>query len=300
MLDVGESLYQYCRESRNKRKGATQMNFLLKKKKLLAIVLGLAGGGTGACIGELVTAQSEKGFFLMILSVSIWMAINSILIYFFLTWASELYNRKPGFPSRLITPAIVSGGLAGLISGGIAELVFCFNPATNTLLKMLFQSGCWGIAGALLGWRISKKIPNMGILKGTVAGFSGGFIGGFIFLIGCIVLPETIGRLIGIGILGAALGLCITLSDELFREAYLEILWGPNEKSIISIGSDPVYIGTGKDTIYVKGLREKEITVKMTDGRIICIQKDKHGEIELRNNSQIKVGSIQIIIHANK
>lgn len=73
--------------------------------------------------------------------------------------------------------------------------------------------------GLLLGWRLAARIPNLERNKALLAGAVGGFVGGLGFVVVSMVLPQFIGRMVGVGVLGTALGLSIVVVELWFRAA---------------------------------------------------------------------------------
>ena len=177
-----------------------------------------------------------------------------MLISIGLFWAIELYNRKQTAIWNLLKKAVPSGFIAGVISGCIAQGIFGLIQFPNVLTQFIFQAACWGIMGCVLGVSLSYSIPNMGSLRPLVAGAIGGFIGGIGFLLSGIFVPATLGRMFGIGILGAALGLSLIIVEERYRSAYLEVHWAPNELSNFTLGTTPIFIGGGDDNIFINGI----------------------------------------------
>ena len=66
-------------------------------------------------------------------------------------------------------------------------------------------------------------------------------------------MPETWGRVVGLGSLGLALGLAMYLVENLFREASLEVIWAYNETTRVSLGAQPISVGGDiEDQIFVR------------------------------------------------
>jgi len=170
-----------------------------------------------------------------------------------------------------------------------------------TLFKeLILRSMCWGLMGAILGWRLSAVVPNLGISRGVVGGGFGGGVGGIGFLITCSFFQETFGRMVGLGILGAALGLAITVAEVLFRQVSLEIRWAPNETTSVTLGTKPVYIGGGDDHAYVAGLPQHAASVVLEQGKIQYIDSATGKRTDLKDGSKIKIGKIDLVVRAKQ
>ncbi len=166
--------------------------------------------------------------------------------------------------------------------------------------------------GGLLGLFLSQAMPNFGFLKGICGGFAGGLVGGACFLFaGRIVnsilpdfsgrLADLLGQMVGMGILGAALGMIMVIVESIFREASLEVVWAPNESSFFNLGSEPIYIGGGKeDQIYVRGLGERHSHVVFAGGTIEYVDAESQNRTPLRNGSSLQIGMLKLVIHAAK
>ena len=151
-------------------------------KKLIFTFCGLAGGVVGSLAAELPPEFGHNSRITMALHTALWFALIAAFITMGLFASGEIYNRRP-FSAALYRKGLVSGLLAGALAGFVAQSVFSTYGDLNVLVKLIFQSFCWGIMGAILGWRLSAVIPNLGATRGIISGLLGGFIGGLGFLI---------------------------------------------------------------------------------------------------------------------
>lgn len=270
----------------------------LLDKHVLFPGMGAAGAAIGAILADVVRG-SPTSFIMNLISIAIWTALLAGGIAAGLVWALELNMRKPGFPREKLLTALKSGAIAGAISGGVAQFVYSCAELAPGFGQMLFQSGCWGIAGALIGNALSKFIPNMSRKKAVLGGALGGFAGGFSFLVLCNVLPEALGRVIGVGVLGAVLGLCLLMADNLFRSAWLEVTWGPNETTTLSLGEKPVYLGGGDDDVHIAGLPQHAVRVVLAGGAIQCDQIAGKGPAFLKAGSEIRLGTVKVVVRTS-
>lgn len=118
------------------------------------------------------------------------------------------------------------------------------------------------------------------------------------FLLSSALITETIGRMVGIGILGASLGLCIVAAESFLRAAVLEVTWAPNEVTTITLGKTPITIGGGDDHIYVSTLPPGAIQITMHEGVITCSKYDSKQPTQLKNGSEIQIGTISARVKA--
>lgn len=261
--------------------------------------LGFAAGALGALAAEELVGVGKPGAVLsMVVEVALWAGVFGAVLSTGLFWAVEIYSRKPGIPWRLLGKAALSGILAGALAGGVAQLVFSIQMESMQLQHFLLRPACWGIAGALIGWRLSRVIPNLKASRGTLAGSVGGVLGGYGFIMGCALLPQLMGRMLGVGLLGGALGLAMVVVELLFREAVLEVTWAPKEVTSVSLGPQPVYIGGGDDHIYVSGLPQHAAKVTLEQGKIEYCDLPTGKKTVLKSGSRIKIGKIEIQVRA--
>lgn len=265
-------------------------------KRLLFLVCGFLGGSCGALFAEMVP---EFGGNLprLALHVAVWSGVTASIMTAGLFAAGEVYNRKP-FSFPVYRKGLVTGLLAGGLAGFVAQSVYSFSDHSDLFGGVVVRSLCWGLMGAILGWRLSSVIPNLGIGRGVLAGALGGFFGGVSFLLICLLLPELLGRVTGLGILGAALGLAVVAIEEAFRSACLEIIWAPKEVTTVTLGPKPVYLGGGDDHIFVSGLPQHALSVVLKDGQIDCANHTNGTHSVLKEGSRIKIGKIEIVVRA--
>jgi hypothetical protein len=265
-------------------------------KKLLFGLLGFGSGALGALVADIVPHQRDT-YFSLILLTGIWAALAAMVIAIGLFWAIRVYNRRQTDLWGLLKRAVPSGFIAGAASGGIAQTIFGLTQFPDVWTQFIFQAGCWGIWGCILGWSLSHSIPNMGSQRALVAGAIGGFIGGIGFLLSGIFIPETLGRMLGIGILGAALGLSLIIVEERYRSAYLEVHWAQNESSKFTLGSIPIFIGGGgEDDIFVYGIPHHAMSLWLERGRVKGTYHVTGENKELHDGSSIKLGKVEMIV----
>jgi hypothetical protein len=268
---------------------------------LLFGLLGLIGGIIGALIAEPIELYLHpaipRTYFILIFGVILWAGLAAALISVGLHAAIKMYSRKTIEWWSLAKKSIPAGFLAGAVSGGIAQAIFGLTLFSDVFIQELFRAICWAIFGAILGWRLSYSIPNLGVKKAVIAGLGGGFIGAIGFIIVSGLLVETLGRMLGIGILGAALGLALVIVEERYRSAYLEVHWAPNEVSKFTLGNTPVFIGGGsEDTVYVYGIPHHAMSLVYQQGEVKGIYNVTGEKKELHDGSIIKLGRVQMIV----
>lgn len=265
-------------------------------KKLIFALGGLIGGMIGALIGEFVP-ELGQGLITNIIDTTVWSLLGGAFITVGLFAAGEYYNRRPfSLSLSIYRKGLLSGALAGAIAGFIAQSVYSFQGEPNFFNQVIFRAACWGIMGALLGWRLSIVVPNLGLNRGVIAGAIGGFIGGICFLITSAIFVAMIGRMVGLGLLGAALGLAVVAIEEIFRTARLDVIWSPKEVTSITLGPKPVFIGGGDDHVFVAGLPHHALSVALEGGKIQCLDNSSGKRSDLKDGSRIKIGKVEVVV----
>ncbi|MEI6398006.1 MAG: hypothetical protein WCO71_04465 [Pseudomonadota bacterium] len=266
-------------------------------KPILFATLGLFGGVCGVALGEFIP-EFGGSLFRNIAHVAIWSAFCGGGIAVALFTASEIYHRRRGFYSKQILGYLRAGAYGGAIAGAVAQAIYGTQMLSPDAQNLVLRPLCWGLMGAILGWRLASTIPNLTPARAVGAGGIGGTLGGVAFLAAGALLPAAFGRMAGIGALGAALGIAIVVVDSIFREATLEIIWAPKEVTTVGLGGNMVTIGGGDDHIYVAGLSRKAAGVVIEQGKIQYVDTASGQRTDLRDGSRLKIGSIEIVVHA--
>ena len=263
-------------------------------KRLLFSLCGFAGGVAGALLAELVP---EFGLSMVsaVAYTTLWSAVGAALVTVALFAAGEIYNRKK-FSFDIYRKGMVAGVIAGAIGGFVAQAVYSFQGEPNFFNQVIFRSFCWAIMGGLLGWRLSAVVPNLGSSRGVIAGAIGGFVGGIGFLASSMIFAEVLGRMVGFGVLGAALGLAVVAIEEMFRAARLDVIWAPKEITSITLGNKPVHIGGGDDHVYIHGLPQHALAIVLEGGKIQCIDSASGKRSDLKGGSTIKIGKVEVVV----
>jgi len=263
-------------------------------KRLLFAICGFGGGMIGALFAEAVP-DFGVGIVPHVVHTSLWFAVAGALITVALFAAGEIYNRRK-FSFEIYRKGIFAGIMAGSIAGFVAQAVFSFQGEPNFFNQVIFRAFCWAIMGSLLGWKLSAVVPNLGSNRGIIAGAAGGFVGGIGFLIASAIFVETLGRMTGLGVLGAALGLAVVAIEEMSRSARLDVIWAPKEVTSVTLGPKPVFIGGGDDHVFIAGLPQHALGVILENGKIQCIDNSTGQRSDLREGSRIQIGKVEVVV----
>jgi hypothetical protein len=135
-------------------------------------------------------------------------------------------------------PAAAVGGALGLVAG---ELVI-------GLLRggLLGRALSWAVLG--LGIGLGQGLADRSrerLIYGLIGGGVGGFAGGFLFelLRGAMADRLDMSQALGIVILGAGLGLCLALVEQVLRRAWVQVQNGRQEGHIYLLGHPRCRLG---------------------------------------------------------
>ena len=280
-------------------------NIIDNSKQALQLGLwGAIGGSVGSILADIILYRSENleaTFMTLIVTIGFWFAIIGLSIAFSLLLGYSWYLKRGLRWQESFKSAILPGLLSGLIAGSIAQAIFTLLGATE-ILRVI----CWGIAGGLLGLGLSFRIPNLGKWRGLGGGFIGGIIGGCLFIFFSLLIGEIFGRIFGLAAIGFFIGLMIILMEAAFRKAWLIVHYSPNEQKTVTLGSQPVILGSShKAHIYLplsQGYTPTTAKI-IVENKQIWIQFDatyghkmKQLTQKLTNGDKRKLGNISLEI----
>ena len=277
----------------------TKVLATLRANKLaLYLLAGTLSGAVGAGLAEMVNeSSSTESRVQAIVETGVWSGVFASVLSVTLFVAGEWYQRRELRLHRALR-VLLFGALAGFIAGAVAQTAFSMDSGSSEFKDYVVRTLCWGLMGALIGGLLSRSVPNLGFRRGLVAGFVGGAFGGISALLVWSVLPETLGRIVGIAALGLALGLAMYLVENLFREASLEVIWAPNETTMVGLGAQPVTIGGGENHIFMRGLPPHVSSIVFANGQIEHIETANGKRTPLKDGSRLRIGGLHLVVHA--
>lgn len=268
------------------------------KKPLLYLLAGGLGGGLGAVLGESVSINGT-GFWHTVISHGQWIATYAAVLATALFAAGEWHGRRELRPKK-VAKVMLLGILSGFVAGGLAQAAFSVPFGSPVFHNIVVRTFCWGLLGIALGGLLSKPVPNLGFVRGSLAGCLGGGMGGAGAILVSAILADTIGRVVGLGTLGLALGLAMLVVEKLFREASLEVIWAPNETTNLNLGSQAVTIGGGEDHVFVRGLPHHFASIVFANGVIEYVETASGKRSPLKDGSRLEIGKLNLVVHAAK
>ncbi|MCW6049669.1 hypothetical protein K4039_06130 [Lyngbya sp. CCAP 1446/10] len=265
-----------------------------------ALQFGISGA-VGGLAGNLITEpfrhylNDSTSVFDSVLSTSRWFGLVGGGIATAIMFGYYYYIKgKPQIKQALKNGGL-SGVIAGAISGAIAEGVFSgIGDGENEILRVI----CWGIAGSLLGFGLSKRIPNLGALRGLGGGGVGGVLGGCLFILFAYSLSGTAGRLVGCSAIGFWIGIMLVVAETLFNKAWLVISYDSGANRTLTIGAEPVTFGSDENLsiIYIPDVSPLAMRFQLEAGQIVCENVDSGAVSYLRSGDQKRIGNCTITV----
>ena len=223
----------------------------------------------------------------MTLMVGFWTGVLALGISFGLVIGQNLLLRRQLLSKREGLIALFGALTVGFISGSLSQIMFSV-VAEIDFLVWIGQVAGWMMLGGLLAMGISIFIPNLKLGFSAVGGILGGLLGSIIFLIAAMTpLGDILGRLVGGTTLGAGIGVMIALVEQISRSAYIKVYWGPKQQSQVTLGPQPVLIGSSAQahiTIPSKSVIGIAGAVVFKDGKIQLEDR------ELKSTRSLNIG----------
>ena len=273
-------------------------------------------GAMGALIGWRVT---DTLGFLRDQSVFVSDILLGAIIGLFLGF---LIGASEGLLTRSWYKALRAGALAGgigLIAGAIGLPLgeFIFQATGGELIGRVLG---WGVFALLIG--ISEGITGgTQVWKGAVGGLIGGLVGGLIlFLLQSVFGVTVLGKMLGLVILGAAVGVFIALMVVLLSRAWIEVKSGKLKGTefildkFMPVHGPAAIIGSNdfKADIAIpdpdmapqharlKGAGTHFVLEDMSVGKGTFVNGRRVEMARLTNNATIRVGNTELVYHERR
>lgn len=196
------------------------MNGTLRRAGLTALI-GLAGGVLGFFLSERSNTLGGTTLTDIILHSALWAGLIAAPIAAVLVVADNLLGFRGRWHHGLMA-AVLLGAVVGFLSGALAQAFYSF-AGPNRLTRGIGWAMMGAGIGLMLGF-IDRSPAKAG--RGALGGFIGGLIGGLVFdSVTFLAISENdtgvMARLVGISILGAAIGLMLQLAQDLLKNTWL-------------------------------------------------------------------------------
>ncbi len=245
--------------------------------------------------GERAAAGSEGR---LVLRSGVWTAAIAALVCLFLLGGQHHYLRG-SLPSAGGAAVGLLGGLAvGLVGGAAGEGLYQLVPPDMPTLGRVFQVFGWALLGGLAGAGLSLFVPNMKWTLGLAGGGVGGAAGAIGFLAASSATGDLVGRLVGGLVLGLCIGLMVAVAEAAFRRAWLEVRYGERETITVTLGPEPVKVGSDAKacTVWARGAAPVALRFFVRDGRVICDDTVMGRETAAGDGFAKEVGTLTVTV----
>jgi Ca-activated chloride channel family protein len=250
----------------------------------------------GASLVELERATPAS----TLLRVGGWTAFLAVGVAMLLILGQNSYLRRRLMTLREGSVGTVGGMLSGAIAG-VAGQALLLSATRGPPLELLGRVGGWTLLGLLVGAGMAHLIPNLRLWLGLLGGGLGGLLGVFGFLAATYGTGDLGGRLVGASLLGFCLGLMIAFVEATFRRAWLEVQWGPKEQSTISLGQEPIILGSGPEShVYLQGQPPVAGSITLYSDRLLYEDKTTGKSVKLKDGSKRQRGKLTMIVRTKK
>ena len=266
------------------------------KKALVFAAWGAGGGVVSGISFDLLLREPLEPYHWP--SVTAWFGTFGAFISVALLVGQSWYFQRGVQLPQALRAGVLPGFLAGAIASAIAQTVYSINY--TEFLRVV----AWTVAGSLLGFGISRHIPNLGHWRGLGGGAAGGCLGGCLFIALSALLTDFYGRFLGLGIIAFFIGLMIILAEKMFQKAELIVHWTPIKQGSMSLGETPISLGSSKKSdIFLIGdgdFPETAGTIHVRDGRIVFENLMERHTSDLRHGDQFEFGGLRFEIRTDQ
>jgi Mg-chelatase subunit ChlD len=205
--------------------------------------------------------------------VCLWTALVGAGICLALMEAQARFVRHKSLGVWEICKGLAGGGLAGLL-GGIAGQLLFLAAVHEPAWEVVFRIFGWVVLGALAGLGLSFFVPNLSRWRGAAGGAIGGALGavGFLGIDNVLhgsAFGDVLGRFLGAGLLGLAVGLMVALIEQMSRRVWLEVASGGQVRTV-ALGTTPVFLGSdaGRCQVWVPQTPARAVRYLLRDGKV--------------------------------
>ena len=273
-------------------------------------ILGAIGGLIGWQVSDYLGLSFTGTFYMNVLIVG---GLVGLIVGLFIGITDGALTLNP---VQAIKSGLV-GALLGVVAGGIGL----------ALGEFLFQAVGAGLLGRALGWAVFGALIGLAegvvgrsqVWKPVLGGLIGGAVGGLLLELARIRLDLLTGKAVGLVLLGAAVGLFISLVVVALSRAWLEVTSGKLKGTefildkfmrtggpAVAIGSSPLKseivlpdpdispqhaMLTGDGTRF--SLQDRSMSGTFINGR-------KIERTQLSNGQKIRMGNTELVYHEKR
>lgn len=253
-------------------------------------------------------ARGARASWLTIPLTGGWTALLAMGLSAALVSAQTRYQRRSLNVLNMAGALLAAAG-AGLAAGAAGQVLRNVLTERQLPAGLGFVAG-WLLFGGLLGWGVGWFIPNLKLWRATFAGLIGGGIGGAALLaptlLGLAAATDSAGatgdwatlaaRAAGTGVLGFGLGLMVAIAETLFREAWIDVCFGPESRRF-TLGRQPISLGSSSDcTVYVRDAGPQPLRFSFEDGRVLRTPPGGSQGVPVAAGHEERLGPARIVV----
>lgn len=260
-------------------------------------ILGGIGAFIGSWLGYHIGGQATVTELVpAILKIGSWDALIAIGIGIAFVLAQNWYLKRSQTDYRSLFKIGTVCAIAGFAGG--AALVLMRRQFTG-LDSATSLTLAWGVEGLVIGFLIAPVIPNLPRKPALIAGGIAGTLGAVsMIMLQALQFDSALSVAIGDSLKGLFLGLTLTVTETLCREAWLEVCYGPGECRTVSLGETPVSVGNHPDcTVYVHHPSPIVLKYRLTQGQLLCDDPQVAKIRALQAGDRQMIGNVSIIVH---
>lgn len=234
----------------------------------------------------------------MALAAGGWTAFVAIGLSLFLAIGQNHYLGRTLLGAKQATLLIPGSAVAGGVAGAIGQASASWVAGAATVGHF----AGWLLLGALLGRGVAFFIPNLKGPLATAAGSVGGLFGAVALLAGTHGMGEIVGRGLGAGTLGLAIGAMVAWIELTCRSVWLECRYSSGEMFSVNLGPTPVRVGSDSRvcTVYAQGARALAAQYKINGaGRVVLLDYSSEREMPVVPGEERKFGAVTIAVRGS-
>jgi hypothetical protein len=267
----------------------------ISKRTLLFAIAAFAGALTGSFIYSVLDNKSWN----QTLSDGVWSGFAGLGIAIGLIIVQTIHLKK-----KFVFSSLIKYSLIGFVTGAVGWIlgVLVLSVIFTNFIR-IYIIICWGIFGLGLGLGVSFYVPNYPKIRAMLAGLVGGIFGGLISYF--LPFSNVVGVWLGDAFVGFTIAMMISLVEEAFREAWITVVWNPNEMRTIALGKKPILFGSSKDadiylpnTTGVSSSSNIVASIKIENNKIIFDDIQNRKQLTIKNGDEVYIEKIKVIINS--
>ena len=250
----------------------------------------------------LASTGSAVSFKRSVALTGLWAALIAIGAGTGLVLGQNRHLRRQPLNAKEAIVIVLGGVVTGLLAGAVGQTFFYVLSGADTVVA-IGRVVAWTMLGCGVGYGMGFFVPNLCRKRAAVAGAAAGVIAAFAFLTVVPVVGDTIGRLLGAGILGLCTGMTTVLIEAVYRKAWLVVHWSAKEQSSLALGESPILVGADSDAHVLLADAHSPVPVMaritLTDGVIRLEDGETGNERFLSDGDALTYGRLVIEVRAS-